>query len=244
MSQSGFGDALLDPSLPVPPGLTDPQGRASPRRFAVYRNNVTVGLTEALRQSFPVVRALVGDEFFTAMAIAHLRAHPPRSPLMMFYGADMPDFLAAFPAVSHLPYLPDVARLELALRAAYHAADAAPIDPALLQSLTPEALLSTRIGFAPAVSLLRSDWPVLTIWRANTHAAPPPSDWTGQDILMTRPEFDPVPQLLPQGAAPFIAALLSGATLGQAQDAAPPFDLTATLSLLVTGGAIAGIRAA
>ena len=98
MNQSAFRAALLDPDRPVPPGVTDPEGRPAGSRFDVYRNNVTASLTEALRQAFPVIRKLVGEEFFTAMVIAHVRAHPPRSPMLMLYGADMPGFLA-IPAV-------------------------------------------------------------------------------------------------------------------------------------------------
>ena len=116
MNQSRFRAALLDPGQPAPPGLTGSGGGPAARRFGIYRNNVTASLTEALRQSFPVVRALVGEDFFTAMAIAHLRAHPPASPLLMFYGQDMADFVAGFAPAQHLGYLPDVARLELALR--------------------------------------------------------------------------------------------------------------------------------
>jgi hypothetical protein len=137
MSQQEFRTALLDPEHPVPSGLTDPQGRPAGRRFNVYRNNVSVSLTEALRQAFPVVQKLVGEEFFTAMAQEHLRAHPPASPLMMFYGEAMPAFLSAFPPVAHLPYLADVARLELALRASYHAPDAVPSQPVVSHGLNP-----------------------------------------------------------------------------------------------------------
>ncbi len=38
------------------------------RRFAVYRNNVAASLIEAMVQRFPAVCAIVGDEFFRAMA--------------------------------------------------------------------------------------------------------------------------------------------------------------------------------
>ena len=33
MRQAEFRDALLDPDLPVPAGLTDPQGHPAGRRF-------------------------------------------------------------------------------------------------------------------------------------------------------------------------------------------------------------------
>lgn len=238
MSQSRFRQALLDPAQPAPPDLAGPGGGPVARRFDIYRNNVTASLTEALRQSFPVVRALVGEDFFTAMAIAHLRAHPPASPLLMIYGQDMAAFLAGFAPVQHLGYLPDVARLELALRHAYHAADADPVDPARLQALSPESFLAARLRLAPAVAVLRSDWPVLSIWRAHQRGGQPPAERQAEDILITRPALDPEPQLLPQGAAGFITALQQGAPVGAAMDKAGPFDLTATLSLLLQGGAI------
>ena len=241
MSLAAFRDAILDPSLGAPEGVTDPQGRPAGRRFNVYRNNVTVGLTEALRQSFPAILKLVGDDFFTAMAIEHLRAHPPTSPLMMFYGDAMPDFLMRFAPVQHLGYLPDVARLELALRQSYHAADSAPVPAERLQSLPPERLMAARIGLAPALRLLRSDWPVQSIWAANMRGAEPPKALRPEDVLITRPAFDPEPHLLPKGAAGFIMALQAGHNFGAAFDAAEPFDLTATLGLLLAGGAITDI---
>ncbi|MCX8507592.1 MAG: DNA-binding domain-containing protein [Rhodobacteraceae bacterium] len=238
MRLSAFRDAILNPALGLPEGVVDPQGRPAPRRFGVYRNNVTVGLTEALRQSFPAILKLVGDEFFTAMAIEHLRTHPPTSPLMMFYGAAMPDFLCGFAPVQHLAYLPDVARLELALRHSYHAADAVPVTAERLQCLPPERLMAARIGLAPAVQLLRAGWPVLSIWAANMRGAEAPSQVQPEDVLITRPVYDPEPHLLPAGAAGFIAALQTGQSFGDAFEAAGPFDLTATLGLMLAGGAI------
>jgi hypothetical protein len=229
MSLSAFRHAIFNPQSPAPAGLTDPAGRPAGRRFDVYRNNVAVSLTEALRQSFPVVLALVGDSFFTAMAREHLRQHPPTSPLMMFYGDAMPDFLASFAPVAHLGYLPDIARLELALRQSYHAADGEALPAAALAALDPDRLVDARLRFAPPVRLIRSAWPI----HATTIAA--------EDILITRPEFDPAPQLLPKGAGAFLQALIGGATLGMALDEAPETDLTAILGILLAGGAITEI---
>ncbi len=236
MTHATFSAALLDPDLPPPPGLTDPQGRPAPKRFAVYRNNVAVGLTAALRAGFPVLERLVGEEFFAAMAGAFLRAHPPRSRLMMLYGAQMPAFLASFPPVAHLPYLPDIARLELALRASYHAADSIGLPVATLAALTPDTFMASRLCLAPSLQLIGSAWPVYSIW-SNTGGVP--ITWEPQDVVVLRPEYDPAPRLLPNGGGAFIAALQAGKSVAQAIDAAgDAHDLTATLSLLVSHGAI------
>ena len=144
-THSNFSKALLDPSVPTPMGLVDPQGRPAGKRFQVYRNNVVVGLIDALRDSFPVIVKLLGDDNFNAIAGVFVRAHPPKSPLMMFYGDAFADFLAGFEPLAHLGYLPDVARLEQALRRAYHAADCPVFDPALLQHLTPDQLMAAQI---------------------------------------------------------------------------------------------------
>ncbi|MEZ5722575.1 MAG: DNA-binding domain-containing protein [Paracoccaceae bacterium] len=70
--------------------MVDAAGRAAGKRFDVYRNNVVVSLSEALATGFPVVRKLVGEAFFSAMAGVFVRAHPPRSPVLTMYGEGFP----------------------------------------------------------------------------------------------------------------------------------------------------------
>ncbi|WP_372570995.1 HvfC/BufC family peptide modification chaperone [Ruegeria jejuensis] len=241
VSQSAFHTALLDPAQPVPDGLFDAETRPAGRRFSVYRNNVAVSLTEAMHQAFPVITKLLGPQNMDGLAGLFLRRHPPSSPLMMFYGDEFPEFLAGMEQLSHLGYLPDVARLELALRRSYHAADSTGIDPQAL-AIEPETLMAATVEFAPAMEVLRSPWPVHAIWRFNTEADAPPPEPQAQDTLITRAEFDPTPQLLPPGGADWIAALQAGQTIGAAHETAlaahPDFDLGATLALLLQGGAI------
>lgn len=243
VSQSAFDAAVFDPAAPVPDGLRDPTGANAGRRFAVYRNNVAVGLTEALQTAFPVIRKLVGDAFFHAMAGVYLRNHPPKSPVMMFYGADMPGFLKGFEPVAHLPYLPDVARLELALRHAYHAADAAPVAATDLGLLEPADFARARLGFAPAVRLLSSRFAIHGIWLANSDPAGPPPQKRAEDVLITRRGYDPKPHYVPRATALFFAALMEGKTLTAATTAAGRgLDLSAALALLFSEGAIISIR--
>lgn len=241
-----FRRAMLAPDQPVPEGLTDGAGRPAGRRFAVYRNNVAVSLTEALETGFPAVRSLIGAENFKKVAGLYLRAHPPSSPLMMQYGADFPTFLSDFRPLAHIGYLADVARLELALRQSYHAADADPLDAARLDGLPPERLFAARVTLAPALRLIRSPWPLHAIWAYATQKDAPKPHPTPQDVLITRPGFDPVAQPLPKGGAAFIAALSRRQTLGQAHEAAthetPDFDLGPVFALLLTGAALTDLH--
>lgn len=241
VDQGTFRRAVLSPEVARPDGLSDGHGQPAGRRFDVYRNNVAVSLTEALETAFPVIRKLVGEANFKLLAGAFLRQHPPSSPLMMYYGADMPDFLAGFGPTSGTRYLPDVARLELALRESYHAADAAPIDPARLQALPPEALMATTVSLAPSLRVIRSSWPIHAIWAFNMSGGPKP-EAGGQDVAVLRADMDPEPVLLPPGGGAFLEALLDRAPLGAAFESAmveaEGFDLSQILALLISTNTI------
>ncbi len=240
--QTQFRAALLDPALPTPSGLTDGQGTPTDKRFAVYRNNVTVALCDALRSSFPVLCKLLGDQNFDQLAPLFARAHPPSSPLMMRYGVEMPAFLENFAPFAHISYLPDVARLELAMRHAYHAADAVPVDPAVLGQLSPEKLMASTLTLAPAVQLLPSDWPLFDIWRYNMVDGAAKPQAMPQSVLITRAEFDPTPHPLDRAQLAWMTAIQDGKPIDAAQDAAlaiaEDFDLSPLLTVLLQGGAL------
>ncbi|WP_226688275.1 DNA-binding domain-containing protein [Ruegeria arenilitoris] len=244
VSQESFHAALMNPSAAIPKGLLDAVAQPAGRRFSVYRNNVAVSLTEAMHQAFPVITKLLGAQNMDGLSGIFLRKHPPSSPLMMFYGEEFPEFLAGMEQLSHIGYLPDVAQLELALRRSYHAADSEPA-PADALAVPPEDIMRARLGFAPSMRVLRSDWPIYSIWRFNTEDNAPKPDPAAQDVLITRAEYDPVPHLLPEGGAHWIAGLQAGQTIGGAfEDTAnhfPEFDLGATLALLLQGGAITSV---
>ncbi|MGD9295325.1 MAG: DNA-binding domain-containing protein [Roseobacter sp.] len=239
--QTRFRTALLDTGLPVPEGLQDQKGNPAGARFSVYRNNVVVSLTEALATAFPLVRKLLGSRTFTQLAGLYVRAHPPTTPMMMFYGAAFPDFLDGFEPLKHLGYLPDCSRLDLALRQSYHAADAKPLDQSIL-SKSETGGMDLRLALAPSAKVLRSAWPLYDIWRFNTQTDAPKPRAVSQDVLVARPEFDPVPLLLPVGAADLLERLDQGTPLGAAAEQTltqyPSFDLLETLTLTLSTTAL------
>lgn len=244
-AQRVFADALLAESFTCPPGLIAWNGSDPGRRFAVYRNNVIVGLVDALADTYPVTQALVGETFFREMARLFVRAHPPRSPVLAWYGDAFPAFAETFPPVAALPYLADVARLERLRVQSYHAADAAPLPPAEIAALLADedALPLVRFTLHPAVGVLRAAHPVVSLWAAH-QADDPVGALADVDLavaeaaLVLRPGLDVEITRIEDGAAEFIDNLRHGLALGPAADTAAAFDLAATLGLLIRSGAI------
>lgn len=243
-----FASALLDPGLEMPAGLLGPDGEPSARRYAVYRNNVFVGLTDALRARFPCVVKLVGNEFFAAMARVFAAGAHPNSPVLLHYGAEFPDFIASFPPAASLPYLADVARIELAATEAYHEREAQPLTPGALAGVPPDQTPMLRFQLHPSVRLVRSPFPAFTIWRMNIpDGTPEPVDLSeAQDTMLLRPDADVDVRQVPPASHDFVAALGQGLTLSQAMEAAlatgGDFDLSENLRLLIQIGAFVGFE--
>lgn len=236
--------ATFDAALrggPLPAGLIARDPAEVERRFAVYRNNVAVSLTEALATRFPVIRRLVGEAFFAPLARLYAETEPPRSPVLAEWGEGFAAFLAAFPPLAAYPYMADVARIEVARGRAFHAADAAPIAPAALATADPGRL---RLALHPSVTLLRLSYPAVSIWARNQpggEGLPLASGPETALILRDAAYQVPVHALSP-GDAAFLDALLAGHPLGPAAEAAlvaqPDHDPQPLLVLLMRSGAI------
>lgn len=241
--QRDFGRALLDPALAVPPGLVGPDGRPSAKRFSVYRNNVIVALIEAIQANFPATCRIVGDEFFRAMARLYVASTPPKSPILLDYGEDFPDFIVAFEPAQSLPYLSDVARIERAWTEAYHAQEAASLDADMLAALPGDRIADAHFKLHPSLRLVSSQFPALTIWRMNVGdgvPAPVNFDAGGEDVLVVRPAADIEVRWLPPGGMALITALAAGHSLAGAAkfalDVSESFDLSANLAMLIEAG--------
>jgi hypothetical protein len=241
--QAAFAAALLDPALPPPAAVTARAGASVAQRFAIYRNNVVVGLIDALAEGFPVVERLVGTEFFRALARCYLTAHPPHSRLMVEFGDSFGTFIDQFEPAATLPYLGDVARLEAARTRAFHAADAQSLDGSALAGVAAE----TRLMLHPSLRLIASPHPVVSIWQANLASGevPPIARWNGQTALVLRPALEVVVRAISGDTGHFIGLLSAGGTVGEAAaavfDRAPGFDLGGAIKLVATAGMVTAV---
>jgi hypothetical protein len=229
--QAAFADALLDRTVSVPDFVLGAARRRSDRRFAVYRNNVAAGLVSSLAERFPVVKRLVGDEFFSAMARVYAAAELPRSPLMLYYGETFPTFIESFAPAAPIPYLADVARIEMARGLAYHAADAMPLEVDAFKPLPTDDLGEVRVQLHPSVSIITSNYPIHSIWRINQNPDRfrPISLFAREAVLVVRPCLRVKTLCITHETAAFVSALAAGKTLAEAAGPTAAFESLATL---------------
>ncbi|RXG99251.1 DNA-binding domain-containing protein [Bradyrhizobium zhanjiangense] len=244
---AAFARGLLDPARSAPAIVAGPNGKAAGKRYAVYRNNVTMSLISALAAIYPAVQRITGPDFFRAMARFHIRSSPPTSPLLFEYGREFADFIARYEYAQTMPWLADVARIERAWLDAYHARDAAPLSPAGLAAVATERLADLVFIPHPALRIVRSSFSAVTVFAANRDSAPVAriDASTPEDALITRPELDVIVRRLPPGGAVFAERLASGEPLGgaaaSALDACPDFDLAFNITGLIEAGAFTSL---
>jgi len=114
----GDFQAMLAASMPVA-GVPAGPGRA------VYQNNYRAQLVGCLEESYPQLRAFIGEEAFLHAAAAHIKRFPPHAWTLDAYADDFCDTLQAlFP---HNPDLHELAWIEHALDQAFIGPDAAPV---------------------------------------------------------------------------------------------------------------------
>lgn len=244
LSLAGFQDAFIsalygrDPeNMPV---LTEQSG------FLVYRNTVMKGASDALLANFPTVERLVGTEWMQAAAARYVRHTLPTDARLLNYGTGFPDFLDAFEHARDLPYLGNVARLDLLWNEAHGAEDELALDVTAFASIEPALLASVRLRLRPTT---RWKWfaeqPAYTIWRCNREQVDVPAelDWVSEGVLLSRSTAFIAWYPLSIGECAFLDACAANLPLEDAAEyatqAEPELDLMNMLSRLIAANVFA-----
>lgn len=154
---------------------------------ALYPNNVQENRVAALADAFPTVQALVGAEFFAAMVRMYVAQYPANSANLHDDGADFSDFLIGFAHVQDVPYLPDVARLDLALHRSHYAVDWPALPVQVLSSIAADDFARSVLQLHPATCLVISGmWPIAAILEFHHGGAQPDWEIGGQAVWVWR----------------------------------------------------------
>jgi hypothetical protein len=218
-------DAIICPNYPAQRGI------------GVYRNNYRGNLHDTLAGAYPVLRQLVGDEFFRLLAKYFIERHPSRSGNLHRYGSEMFEFLTHFENTQHLAYLPDMAQLEWAYHRAYFADDVAPFDLTRLAGISPDSYAGLLWQLHPGCTLLTTAYPVAAIWQA--HQSGSPSDFHinldagGDSLLVYRHELNVEIVSIAPSSLHWLEQLQHSIPMGSTTESTlsihPDFDLATTL---------------
>lgn len=247
--QDYFAKALLNPTLTCPANLKVWNGTNPSTRFSIYRNNVIVSLIDALADSFPITQALVGVDFFRNMARLFAFASPPTNGVLAFYGEHFADFIDSFPPAATVPYLGDVARLEMCWIHAYHAADASSPTPDELQLMFEDLEMAShvRFDFHPSVQLLSSKYAIVSLWAAHQDLVDisDVDPYFPEAAILVRSDLQVNIFHLEPNNVDFILRLMEGESIAAAADFAngndPKFNLTQAMISLINSQAITAI---
>jgi hypothetical protein len=236
--QRDFARAVRGDALAVQHLGIDPVGLSAERRLAVYRNHHRISLAGALAANFPTVEKVIGADAFQALALSFVAIDPPRDACVAGYGRGFPAFLESDPRSQSLVYLGDVAHLDWAENVAERADDLATFAAEHLAQMDAPRLESLRLLPHPALTLLRSPYPLLRIRDVAAGREEGASlDSGGVDLMIWRKAGKVTCAALDRAAMNFVTALVSGQTLGEAAEGLPSQHLPVLLAECVLSDA-------
>lgn len=240
--QARFRDVMLDhPDVVANPpadlaAVFEAGDIALSERLKVYRNNIVGSLTDVMVASFPVIEKLVSKPFLEQMARSFILNNPPTHGCLNFYGSGFAEFIDSFEPAKSLPYLPDIARLEIAMNDSYYARDDEPLSAQALSQVSPEALGDLKLTMRYNVYLLSSPYPLGDIRAfalSDGEGDAPNMEKGGVFLMIHRPIFDAEIVLLEAAEFNLLTQFDQGFALGEAVEEVlsqhPDFDFQSFL---------------
>ncbi len=197
-------------------------------RLAIYRNNYFYTLTEQLKEVFPTVVKLFGEDFFSGIAREFIQTYPPCEARLEYYGEKFPAFTATFPPLSNYPYSKDIATLNYAQHLAWYAK----VHPALkandFATYSLEQIMQAKLLLDPSLFLIESKYSIFSIWQANEQDEVGEVDPSQAENVLIYREADNLQQIhtlcIEKGLFVFLSALKKGLRFENALEKAMESD--------------------
>ncbi len=216
-------------------------------RAKIYQNSGAKAQADALRSNYPGLAAAMGEEFFTGLAHAFCRQHPPQTRSLVDYGKELPSFIDAATHKHKLQWLGDMARLDSAWLGAHLAKDAEPLLSEDLQGQDEKQLMEIRLALHPSAIMVELEFALYDIWEKSRKGEAINSQQNiprqKQTILLWRPDGDVVTKPLDDFEAAFLCALDTGKNLQQASEAALGVNKQGNLPNLLAASLAGGLFA-
>jgi hypothetical protein len=208
---------LLGDSSAITGAVVDAPPLPAAQRLAIYGNAYVARLIDALGETYPVLRAVLGDEDFGALGREFIAAHPSVHRSIRWYGAELAQFCAERPPFSEQPIFAELALFEWTLAEVFDAADTACVTRADLAALDPAVWSTLRLQFHPSLKRLQLCWNTVSVWRAMNRDETPPDPKCAEPTpwLLWRQNFQNLFRSMSADEAAALDAARSGKTFAE-----------------------------
>ncbi|HME90067.1 MAG TPA: DNA-binding domain-containing protein [Myxococcaceae bacterium] len=144
------------------------------RRVEIYARMYFWRQVDALREDFPKLAALLGEDAFSDLAAAYIATYPSEHPSLGRLGRKLATFLREHAAEETRPDLADLASLEWARAEVFVELDAPALPSNALAALAPDQFARSRLRLVPAVRLLTLRHDAIALWHCLENEEPVP----------------------------------------------------------------------
>ncbi len=244
LAQSSLISAIYERA---PGSAFDAQG------LTVYQRSLSANAKRALDISFPTVKQLVGDDFFSQLCDNFLHAHPLTTGDWGDWGCELPRWLACSRELADYPYLGDCAQLDWLCHQSERASDIA-TDLDSLPLLAENDIYQVAIKLCSGIAIFTSMYPVVDIWNAHqtaeknaelfAQAAQSITNKEPQSALVWRPEWKSKVKEITASEFLFLQHTLAGQSIGDTLDALSntEFSVETWLPQALQDGLLCGIE--
>lgn len=216
--QSSFINAIINGDNNECSNFIKPTNVANISRINIYKNNVVSTLRENIIAKYPIILALVGEEFLNYCVREYVKNNPSKNGNLDFYGKEFANFIASFKPAQTLPYLSDVAKLEWLLHEIYFDEDIKILDKIKFSKTDVNQLENVKFKVNKAVKLIASKYPIYQIYQMVNDNLIKDLDISsgGENLLIIRPEFKIKAIEIYDSEYQFLSALFNSKTLHEA----------------------------
>ncbi len=204
------GADLNDVVVPLPSLQPDEQ-------VSIYRDGWFWRLRDCLRDDFPAVAHIMGEERWERLVRDYLEVHRPRTPNIADIGDRLVDWLGTRTDLPDHAFLVDLARLEWTVCTTFVHPDGPRLQPDDVEGIDPERFLSARFTPAATTAILDFDYPVNDVIESlREDGSPGVPEPAPQAVLVSRTETRLRRRAIDGSQRLLLERLLAGEPLGDA----------------------------
>lgn len=140
-------------------------------RLQIYREMYFLRLFQVLKNNYPILNALMGENEFKKLSHAYIDTHFSTAHVLRIFGKNLAKFLQETHPYSLRPWLYEIAQFECVINEVFFAPNITPMILEDMSSISAENWPYLIFKLHPSVQRLNFSWNVVALWEAYTNNA-------------------------------------------------------------------------